>query len=87
MLYISLGCALVYLMTQMTQNPLLYSLLVFDRGAILQGQVWRLVTYPLTFYNSNLLLMAVRCFAITPSDGPWKISGAPCGLISFISAV
>ena len=62
MLYISLGCALVYLMTQMTQNPLLYSLLVFDRGAILQGQVWRLVTYPLTFYNSNLLLMAVALF-------------------------
>ena len=62
MLYISLGCALVYLMTQVTQNALLYSLLVFDREAILQGQVWRLVTYPLTFYNSNLLLMAVALF-------------------------
>ena len=62
MLYISLGCALVYLMTQITQNTLLYSLLVFDREAILQGQVWRLITYPLTFYNSNLLLMAVALF-------------------------
>ena len=62
MLYISLGCALVYLMTQMTQNALLYSLLVFDREAILHGQVWRLITYPLTFYNSNLLLMAVALF-------------------------
>ena len=62
MLYISLGCALVYLMTQITQNALLYSLLVFDRQAILQGQVWRLITYPLTFYNSNLLLMAVALF-------------------------
>ena len=62
MLYISLGCALVYLMTQITQNALLYSLLVFDREAILQGQVWRLITYPLTFYNSNLLLMAVALF-------------------------
>ena len=62
MLYISLGCALVYLMTQVTQNTLLYSLLVFDRTAILQGQVWRLFTYPLTFDSSNLLLMAVALF-------------------------
>ena len=62
MMYISLGCALVYLMTQFTQNTILYSLLVFDRAAILQGQVWRLISYPLTFYNSNLLLMAVALF-------------------------
>lgn len=62
MLYVSLGCALVYLMTQMTQNKILYFLLVFDRDAILAGQVWRLFTYPLTFYNSNLLLMAVALF-------------------------
>ena len=62
MMYVSLGCALVYLMTQMTQNAVLYSLLVFDRDAILAGQVWRLFTYPLTFYHSNLLLMAVALF-------------------------
>ena len=62
MMYVSLGCALVYLMTQFTQNTLLYSLLIFDREAILQGQIWRLFTYPLTFYNSNLLLMAVALF-------------------------
>jgi len=62
MMYISLGCALVYLMTQFTQSTLLYSLLIFDRQAILQGQIWRLFTYPLTFYNSSLLLMAVALF-------------------------
>lgn len=62
MMYISLGCALVYLMTRFSPNAQLYSLLIFDRGAILQGQVWRLITYPLTFYNSNLLLMAVALF-------------------------
>ena len=62
MLYISLGCALVYLMTQFTQNTLLYSLLIFDRNAILHGQIWRLISYPLTFYNNNLLLMAVALF-------------------------
>ena len=59
MLYISLGCALVYLITQITQSTILYSLLVFNREAILHGQIWRLFTYPLTFYNSNVLLMAL----------------------------
>ncbi len=62
MLYISLGCAMVYLITSITQNSVLYSLLVFDRTAILHGQVWRLFTYPLTFYNSNVLLMALMLF-------------------------
>ena len=62
MLYVSLGCALVYLITSISQNAVLYNLLVFDRTAILQGQVWRLISYPLTFYNSNILLMALMLF-------------------------
>ena len=62
MLYVSLGTALVYLMTMSTNNAILYNLLCFDRTAILQGQVWRLISYPLTFYNSNVLLMAVALF-------------------------
>ena len=62
MLYVSLGCALVYLITQITGTPILYSLLVFDRNAILHGQIWRLISYPLTFYNNNVLLMALMLF-------------------------
>jgi len=62
MLYVSLGCALVYLITSISQNTVLYSLLVFNREAILHGQIWRLVTYPLTFYNSNVLLMMLMLF-------------------------
>jgi len=62
MLYVSLGCGLVYLITQITQNPILYNLLVFDRTAILQGQIWRLISYPLTFYNGNVLLMALMLY-------------------------
>ena len=62
MLYVSLGCVLVYLITSITQNNILYSLLLFDRNAILHGQIWRLFTYPLTFYNSNVLLMALMLF-------------------------
>lgn len=59
MLYLSLGSALVYLMTTFTGNYLLYDLLYFDRELILQGQVWRLITYPLTYDAGNILLTAI----------------------------
>ena len=62
MLYISLGTALVYLMSEMSGNYLLYNLLYFDRGLILRGQIWRIITYPLTYRIDNLLLMAVSLF-------------------------
>ncbi len=62
MLYIVLGTAIVYLMSEMSGNYLLYNLLYFDRNLILQGQVWRLITYPLTYRVSNLLLMAISLF-------------------------
>ena len=59
MLYIVLGTAVVYLMSDISRNYLLYNLLYFDRQLILQGQIWRLITYPLTYRIDNLLLMAV----------------------------
>ena len=62
MLYIALGTALVYIMSQMSGNYLLYNLLVFNRQRILQGEVWRLITYPLTYRIENLMLMAVSLF-------------------------
>ena len=62
MLYIALGTALVYIMSEMSGNYLLYNLLVFNRQKILQGQIWRLLTYPLTYRIDNLLLMAVSLF-------------------------
>ena len=62
MLYIVLGTAVVYVISRMYGNAFLYYLLCFDRGAILQGQVWRLITYPLTYSAGNLLLTAVSLF-------------------------
>ncbi len=62
MLYIVLGTAVVYLMSDMSGNYLLYNLLYFDRTLILQGQIWRLITYPLTYRVGNLLLMAISLF-------------------------
>ena len=64
MLYIAIGTAIVYLMSQMSGNYTLYYLLCFDRTAILQGQIWRLFTYPLTYGagNTNLLIIAISMF-------------------------
>ena len=62
MLYISLGTGLVYLFSLMSGNSYLYSLLYFNRDLILQGQVWRLITYPLTYNAGNLLLTVVALF-------------------------
>ena len=59
MLYIALGSAVVYVMSKISGNYFLYYLLCFDRNLILQGQVWRLITYPLTYNAGNILLTAV----------------------------
>lgn len=59
MLFISLGTALVNLMSLITDSNILYYWLYFDRELILQGQVWRLISYPLTYDAGNLLLTAI----------------------------
>jgi hypothetical protein len=43
-------------------NYTLYNILYFDRELILQGQIWRLISYPLTYRIDNLMLMAVSLF-------------------------
>lgn len=59
MLYIAIGSAVVYVMSDIVGSYSLYNLLYFDRSLILQGQVWRLITYPLTYQAGNLLLTAI----------------------------
>lgn len=50
MLYVAIGNVVVYLLYLLNQsNPLFYYLLIFDRASILRGEVWRLITYPLTY--------------------------------------
>ena len=56
MLYLCVGTALVYLVSMITDSWVLYDWLCFDRELILKGQVWRLFTYPLLTYRSNILL-------------------------------
>ena len=64
MLYLCIGTAVVYLFSFATDNWILYNVLGFDRELILQGQVWRLFTYPLLTYRSNILLqlMYLVCY-------------------------
>ncbi len=62
MLYVVIGTALVYIINFADSNYTLYRLLCFDRQLILRGQVWRLVTYALTYGNRYLLLTAIGLF-------------------------
>ncbi len=57
MLYIAVANIVVYALFLINQSdPLFYRMLIFDRSAILRGQVWRLVTYPFVFLTESGLL-------------------------------
>jgi hypothetical protein len=64
MLYISIGAALVYFMTAFSGNAILLEALRFDRTLILQGQVWRLFTFPFVYglTSSSPILVAISLF-------------------------
>ncbi|MBE6983418.1 MAG: rhomboid family intramembrane serine protease [Ruminococcaceae bacterium] len=64
MLYITIGNAIVYLMSEMAGNYVLFNALCFNRDLILQGQVWRLFSCVFTsvFGYGNILFVAVGLF-------------------------
>ena len=61
MLYIILANALVYIMSMFDNSYVLYKALCFDRDLILQGQVWRLITFVFTgaFSYGNILYVLI----------------------------
>ena len=59
MLYICLGAAVVSFTSLVNGGDFLYALLCFDKTAILQGQVWRLVTWLFTEQLGNSPLLSV----------------------------
>ena len=59
MMYIALGSALVYIINMIDKTYTLYNILCFDRASILQGQIWRLFTYPLVFDMGGILYTAI----------------------------
>ena len=80
MLWICIGNALVYFLSQFGTPLSLYSALSFDPQAIAHGQVWRLFSYIFTFAGIG------DPFSVSPSRstapiGPpaiWSSSGAHC---------
>ena len=59
MLYITLGSALVYLISMFDNSYTLYYALCFDRTLILQGQIWRLFTYAFTYDAGSFIFTAI----------------------------
>ena len=55
MLYIALGNAIVMVMSMINGGGVLYEQLCFDKNKILEGQVWRLVTYVFTQSTGGFL--------------------------------
>ena len=62
MLYVTVGSAIVYLISQFTQSSTLYSVLEFNRSLILQGQVWRLFSYVFTGTSGNFVLALISLY-------------------------
>jgi len=62
MLYIALGNALVLIMSMINGGGVLYDLLCFDKGKILQGQIWRLVTYVFTQAGDGIIALIFLYF-------------------------
>ena len=62
MLYLSSGAAVMALMSYIDDTNALYNLFCFNRVAILQGQLWRLFTYPLCFSAGSIFMTAISLF-------------------------
>lgn len=62
MLYVTIGTALVYLMSMFDRSYTLFNALCFNRELILQGQVWRLFTYIFVYDAGYMLVTAIVLF-------------------------
>ena len=62
MLYITLGSAIVYLLSMFDQSYTLYQILCFDRALILKGQIWRLFSYIFLYDAGHILVTAIVLF-------------------------
>ena len=59
MFYVVIGSAIVYLLSMVNGGTILYEYLRFDKSAILQGQVWRLLTYVFTYTPGDGFLILI----------------------------
>ena len=63
MLYVSIISAIVYIISLMGNGSMIYNWLAFDKTMILQGQVWRLITFIFTYTpGSNPFLILIGLY-------------------------
>lgn len=62
MLYITIGTAIVYLVSLFNGGSILYQLLYFDKDSILKGQIWRLFTYVFTDVQGGIFSLVFLFF-------------------------
>ena len=62
MLYIALGNAVVTIIGMIYGGDILYNLLCFDKTKILQGEVWRLLTYVFTMTYGDIFALIFMYF-------------------------
>lgn len=55
MMYIALGNAIVLVLSMVNGGNFLYEFLRFDKGKVLNGEIWRLVTYVFTQSGGSIL--------------------------------
>lgn len=62
MLYIIIGYAAVYLLSSMDTTHTVLNLIKFDPALILQGQIWRLVTWVFYPTTDNIIFAAIMLY-------------------------
>lgn len=62
MLYIVIGNLIVFIFDFLFPELLISSYMYFDRAAILNGQVWRVLSFILVPFNSNPVFMLISCY-------------------------
>ena len=61
MLYLVIGSGIVMILSLLGYDQIYYAL-CFDRALILQGQVWRLITYVFTMQSSNMFFSLIMLY-------------------------
>lgn len=62
MRFVIAGNVLVFLLSSFSRMTGVYSLLSFNLGAVLQGQVWRIFTFPFVPNDSSAFYLLISCY-------------------------
>ena len=87
--YIVIGNVLVYLLNLFSTNgyPVASALLSFDTSAILQGQVWRIITFIFVpTGSSNIFFFVLTLYFYYFIGSAWSGSGGAISSPSFTSS-